>query len=75
MLSFHRIIEGENFSIAESLDFKFYAIMNALVLLSHRTVEIERTMAWLHNDGTSVITHSRAYQAQIYEKTSLSSIQ
>jgi hypothetical protein len=50
--------------MAESLDSKLDAIMNALASLSHRTAEIEGVMAGLHSDGASVIAPSRVYQPQ-----------
>jgi len=50
--------------MAESLESKLDAIMNALASLSHRTAEIEGVMAGLHNDRASGIAPSKAYQPQ-----------
>jgi hypothetical protein len=63
--------------MAESLDSKLDAIMNALASLSHRTAEIEGVMAGLHSDGASVIAPSRVYQPQnsAPEEATLPSIQ
>jgi hypothetical protein len=63
--------------MAESLDSKLDAIMNALASLSHRTAEIEGVMAGLHSDGASVIAPSRVYQPQnsALEEATLPSIQ
>lgn len=63
--------------MAENLESKLDAIMNALALLSHRTAEIEGVMAGLHSDGVSGIAPSRAYQPQnsAPEEVALPSIQ
>ena len=50
--------------MAESLESKLDAIMNALASLSHRTAEIEGVMAGLHSDGAPGIAPSRIYQPQ-----------
>lgn len=50
--------------MAESLESKLDAIMNALVALSHRQAEMEGVMAELHNDGASGIASSRIHQSQ-----------
>ena len=47
--------------MAESLESKLDAIMNALASLSHETAEIEGVMAGLHNDGAFGIAPSRIY--------------
>ena len=61
--------------MAENLDSKLDAIMNALASLSHRTAEIEGVMVGFHNDGASVIEPSRAYQTQNSEEKTLPPIQ
>ena len=50
--------------MAESLESKLVAIMNALASLSHKTAEIEGVMAGLHHNGVSGIALSRVYQPQ-----------
>ena len=49
--------------MAESLESKLDAIMNALATLSHRTAEIEGVMAGLHNDGALGIAQARVHQS------------
>ena len=58
------MVGGQDVSMAESLESKVDAIMNALASLSHRTAGIEGVMAGLHNDGASRIAPSRVYQPQ-----------
>ena len=58
------MVEGQDISMAESLESKLDAIMNALATLSHRTAEIEGIMAGLHKGGTSEIAQSRIHQFQ-----------
>jgi len=50
--------------MAENLESKLDAIMNALASLSHRTAEIEGVIVGLHNNGASGIVPSKAYQPQ-----------
>jgi hypothetical protein len=63
--------------MAQSLESKLDAIMNALASLSHRTAEIEKVMAGLHSDGASGIAPSRVYQPQSSapEEAALPSVQ
>jgi hypothetical protein len=51
--------------MAEGLESRLDAIMNALATLSHRTAEIEGVMAGLHNDGASGVAQSKFHQPQV----------
>ena len=60
------MVGGQDVSMAESLESKLDAIMNALATLSHRTAEIEGVMAGLHNDGALGIAQARVHQSQSF---------
>ena len=61
-LLYFRMARGQDASMAENLKTKLDAIMSALVILSHRTAEIEGVMAGLHNDGAFVTAQPRDHQ-------------
>ena len=58
------MVGGQDFNMAESLESKLDAIMNALATLSHRTAEIKGVIAGLHNGGTFEIAQSEVHQSQ-----------
>ena len=51
--------------MAETLESKLDAIMNAIGTLSQRTAVIEGVFEKLHNDGTSGIAQPRIPQPQV----------
>ena len=58
--------EGQDISMTESLESKLDAIMNALTILSQRTVDIEGAFTKMHNNGAFGVAQSTIHQPQTF---------
>ena len=71
-----KMVGDQDISMTESSKSKLDAIINALTILSQRTVEIERVFAKMHNDGAFSVAQSTIHQPQasIAEEVAFSAV-